>query len=1164
MAWTEQQKRTIEERDRNILVAAAAGSGKTAVLVERIRRMVEEENIPVDSMLIVTFTNAAASEMKEKIRRSLKEHAAGRPELRKQLDRLSRASISTFHKFALSVMRQFFYLIDLEPDFSICDDAEKTVLAEEAMDELLEQEFEAGREDFYQLLNWYGSERSNDSVRTVIQKIYQQVLALPDPFGTLERRISEMEVTEEEFPETSVFASMKKIIVTRMQRCLAFQLSAQDVLLDEGFPEMAEKFQQDVDAMESMVELAEAGKLEELSQALSGFKAVRMAAPKDLKEAFAEIKPAFDAPRNRGKKERDEVYKQFLNQDISLKLEEIRKTVPVARTVQRLVEAYHVLFQEKKKERKLVDFDDIEHDCLRILTDPEAAAFYRDKYSYIFIDEYQDTSLLQEAIIGKIKRENNLFMVGDIKQSIYKFRLAEPEIFQEKYDRYSREEEKDSIKIDLNRNFRSKPVILEGINDIFRPVMEGYNDDACLYPGLPYEGEYSYPPELKLIDLASMEEMDEALQDLRKEELEALAVCDIIQENLGKPYYDSKTGELKHFRYRDMVILMRAVRGTGSRFYEIMRKRGIPLFIDDNEGYFDTMEINVFMNLLSVIDNPYQDVPFISVLRSEIFGFSTDDLAMVRWFAQDGAYTDAFRKVAAGETEAPEGFVVRCRKVLADLRRWKDMGRYLPLPDFVWKLLLETEYYLMMGAMPDGVQRQANLRALVEKTEKFAQKGQSSLYGFIRYIDNVKKKKVNIGQVRLLGENDNVVRLMTIHKSKGLEFPLVVVCGLGRKLMYGSRGQKVLFHKDVGLGLYLEEPERHLEKKTLPYQVIVSRQKQEEMEEHIRVLYVALTRAREKLYLTGTVDDAEVFLEKHRAGPSGDTNYLAMLDHMPETEVIPAESLSLEGTAPPEGLLQESPDVPADLAETVEQRLSYEYRWKEAQSLRSKYAVSSLNALAHKPVLNREGTEPEDPEAEDRGPDRSPNRSPEMVKLVVPGFLQEEHALTPAEKGNIYHGIMERIDFSRAEEEGLPYIRRFAEELVEAGVILEPEMEAVDLRKIEDFFRSPLGRQCTESYRRGELFREQSFDLVMERDGEEIMVQGIIDCFFLTEEGTVLLDYKTNRIDPTRSFEEEARRLREMYRTQLDLYRQALEGSGLPEVCRSYLYLFSAGREIEV
>lgn len=829
---------------------------------------------------------------------------------------------------------------------------------------------------------------------------------------------------------------------------------------------------------------------------------------------------------------------------LDVQIEEMNRTAGQAKTLQRLLLDFDLAFRSAKAEKKLVDFNDIEHLCLEVLENEQAAEHYRKKFQYIFIDEYQDTNILQEEIISRIKRENNLFMVGDVKQSIYKFRLAEPEIFKSRYKAYSGETA-DSVKIDLNRNFRSKPVILTEINRIFAGLMEDYDDDAKLYPGIEEESKFRYLPEVEVVDCASVDEADEELANLKNTELEALAVCRLIQENLGKPFFDQKQGRERPIAMRDIAILMRGVRNHAEIFYRILKKNGIESFVDSSEGYFDTMEINVFMNLLSVIDNKQQDVAFISVLHSEIFGFSADDLARVRVEYRTGSFAGAVSHYV--EQGSDETLRRRCADALRAIGDWKRQSASLPLGKFIWRLMLDTGYYMQMGAMPAGRQRQANLRALVDKAEKYGRDRQSSLYSFVRYIDSVKARNVPMGQVKLVGENDDLVRIMTIHKSKGLEFPMVIVSGMGRRLNYTKIGSGIALHKDIGIGMSLVDFEHRWYKQTLLQKLIARQVHREEVQEEVRILYVALTRARDLLFMTGTVRDGEKFRENRENGLFGDGTYLDMARQVSSLKLLDANLLSAGDRGgkirfgnPVAWDIYDRPATAAETAE-VDRRLSFVYPYEQARRRKSKYSVTELN----------------------RGLENA-GRSQREIKLATPKFRQGEKRFTAAEKGTIYHGIMERIDFERAEKEGLAYIREEAEAYISREIFSREEIEAVNLRRIEEFFHTSLGKRCAAAAGRGSLQRERPFDLLIEEDGEPVIVQGIIDCYFEEENGLVLIDYKTSWVDLSKDFAEEKERLRRQYGRQMEIYKKALETALRKPVAEAVLYLLGPGKAIEI
>ena len=1213
--WTKEQSQTIEQRNKNILVSAAAGAGKTAVLVERIKKMVTEENIPVDSMLIVTFTNAAAAEMKEKIRKALSEKVTEMPELQRQLDILPRASISTFHSFALDVIRHFFYKIDLDPDFSICDEAQSAVIREEAMDELFRRYYEEFSPDFERLLDWYGSERGDDGAKAIIRGLYVSLMAMPEPFESLQKKIEELTLDEEEFKKTDAYGFMAEAVCETLKGVCADVRKMRDLLDEHGVSSLSNKLEARETFFEELLKSADDGDLTKVYESMDLEPNVRLVSAKDEREAYEEIKGIVGKYNDRSKKRINDMKESFFAESLPDMLLSLQKTHPIAGTIQRMLTDFDTLFSEKKREKKVMDFSDIEHFCFDILKEEDVAEYYRNRFEYIFIDEYQDTNVLQEAIVARVARDNNLFMVGDIKQSIYKFRLAEPEIFKGKYEKYAGGTDEKSVKIDLNKNFRSAPAILDWVNDRFKGIMEDYTEEAYLYPGNRCRGERSFPPEVRLIDMAEREDAGEVLKELKAGEAEALEVCRIIGENAGKEYevVETVNGEevrtRKKINFRDIVVLMRAVSGNAQVYAEAMKKFGIPCYVDDSKGYFDTIEVEVFMNLLRLMDNRYRDSELISVLRSEILGFTTDELAELRNRHRNGSFAEAFiaeaneyesgspaekemhasqnpRETDGGRQDIDESYgrdsiASKTAFAMRKFNTWKSWALSLPLSDFVWKLLMDTGYYLAAGAMPAGVQRQANLRALCDKSRKFEENGQSSLYGFIRYVENIDKNDIRTGQVKLLGENDDVVRIMTIHKSKGLEFPVVICAGMGKKLMYSTTKNKVAFHKDIGLGMVIEDPEAGTEKKSLIYDIILKKIHREEVEENIRVLYVAFTRAKEKLYLTGTVKDAEKYIESEELNTSGDTTCLSLLGEIPDVKIVEAGSLVEKSAEQNKGTLEESEtcertDEEAETCERtdekaetrertgsdagpgggtsqaleIDRRLGFTYPHAEAQEIRSKYSVSSLNRKAH---TSASGSNCE--KVAEIGFDFS---------LPVPGFFQGNTGLSAAERGTVYHRIMEKLDFTYAEADGKEYIEHRIAELVEKKILTENEASSVDVECINGFFRSEPGIRAVRAARKGLLVKEQPFNLMSERGGERIIIQGIIDCYFREGDEIVLLDYKTNRIDPLKSFDEESERLSGLYGEQMHLYKTALEEATNLKVKNTYLYLMSVGKALEL
>ncbi|MBR5315669.1 MAG: helicase-exonuclease AddAB subunit AddA, partial [Firmicutes bacterium] len=887
MKWTKEQQQAIDERGKNILVAAAAGSGKTAVLVERIKKLIIEDEVSIDRMLIVTFTNAAATEMKEKIRKALQkeaeEHPEHGPKMRQQLALLARANISTFHAFALEVIRKFFYEADVEPGFSLCDDAQRTILKEEAMDLLMEQWFAKDDDAFYEFLGWYSSDRNQNKIRTMVDQTYNTLMAMPHPWQWLDEKVAELSMNADEFKASSGMEYIWKLVETIMEKTCTMGEKAVELLSEEGLERLSQKVdQEELIFYHEMMDDVERRDWPSLEQHVMGYKAARLVAKKDEKETYEGVKNSVAALRKKASGGVSEIKSLFFAVPLEEQIEEMNQTAPKAEILRQLLLDFDHIFRTSKESKRLVDFNDIEHFCLEILEAGEAATYYQKKFDHIFIDEYQDTNILQEEIVSLIRRKNNLFMVGDIKQSIYKFRLAEPEIFKAKYTAYGSDE--NSVRIDLNQNFRSKSAILKEINEIFDDVMEDYDEAAMLYPGVDYDGPHNYTPSLHVIDMASVDQEDEELTSLKKVEVEALEVARLIEQNLGKMFYDHKQGVERPLGLRDMVVLMRGTKNYADVFYQTLKSRGIDSFVDESDGYFDTMEISVFMNLLSVIDNKQQDVPLISVLHSEIFKFSSLELSRIRGEQRRGSFANALIHYA--EEGSKPALQQKCKAVLSDLQRWKTLALTQPLSDFIWSLMLETGYYVEIGAMPGGSQRQANLRALVDKAEGYMRDRQTSLYRFVRYIDAVKERKVPMGQVKLIGEQDELVRIMTIHKSKGLEFPLVIVSGMGRLLNYTKIGSGVSVHKDIGIGMTLADFGAHWYKQTLLQKLISRQVHYEEVQEETRILYVALTRAKDFLYMTGTVKDGDKYLESLSVDLSGDASYLDMIGETSSWEMI--------------------------------------------------------------------------------------------------------------------------------------------------------------------------------------------------------------------------------------------------------------------------------------
>jgi len=1033
--WTPEQAEAITRRGQNLLVAAAAGSGKTAVLVERIKRLILEERCPIDRMLIVTFTNAAASEMKEKIEKAIrkeiervaealaaagaegsasarslaeakaeaeagvdgaacgqdgnhagKQSSARRDSsdaaraalqrdlvfLKRQLDLLPNANISTFHAFALEVIRRFFYLIDVEPNFKICDNSRQMILRGQAMDELLEEFFEADDAAFYEFLKSFSGDRNENRFRQMIESTFDTIQSLPEPAEWLREKVEELNPARgiEAFAESAVMRELWEDTEARLARAKAQLLKTAEFAALHSLEGVRELTLADLGMAEELETLAAARDFDGMVSRLDGFRLKTLskkifAETADFDEsAMADVREMVEqnrAPLKSCAKDLKTAYFYDVFQSIA---EDVHAGYPSACFFARALLRYGEIYAEKKREKGLLDFNDIEHNAYEILKDAEAAAFYREKFLHIFVDEYQDSNVIQEALIERLQSGRNLFTVGDIKQSIYMFRLAEPEIFRARYHRYDaltaeQGEESPSLCIDLNRNFRSKAGVLDFINQVFYDAMEDYDARAALYPGDSCAERRSVKPQLYLAQTPWDEdgEADDELKLLRKAEKEALAAVKIIRDHLGRTIYDSKARKERSLEKKDIVILMRGMKNYGDLFYKILTENNLPAYVDDNDGFFDTIEINTFMALLALLDNPKQDIPLLTVLRSEIFDFSVEELTAVRIAHKEGSYyqalascagenpgeagqcicagedTDAAAaknrgartapdreacaeamaqgtgtEAAARKIEIPDGergvgisaqpgeacgaagaepmarsgrfadeaLREKCAAALRSLRKWSRLASLLPLDELIWELLLETGFYLAMGAMPSGSRRQANLRALVDKALAYQDSQDGSLYGFMEYIDAVKERKVSMGQVKMVGEDDDTIRIMTIHKSKGLEFPMVLLAGYCRKLNYTTIGKGPAVHKTLGLGFPVVHYRESWYRTSITQNVIRAKIRREEAAEEKRVLYVAMTRAKDFLCLLGIEDDPQEAVSRVLAELPKDSSYFSM------------------------------------------------------------------------------------------------------------------------------------------------------------------------------------------------------------------------------------------------------------------------------------------------
>ncbi len=1219
--WTAEQKKIISLRDRNLLVAAAAGSGKTAVLVERIMSMITDPEKPVDldRLLVVTFTRAAASQMRERIGKRLSELLEKFPSdknLKRQEDILPHAKIMTIDSFCLYVVRNFFDSLPVEPDFRIGDEGELKLIREDVMEELLEQEYAEGSEAFLEFVDCYGEGKADGGIAEYIETLYQFVSAYPDPEGQLASW--EAQLSPDGEPEW--MKSLRREVSLEAESLKEQYLEAERAALEAGIDPYAGMFRSDRRLAERLLEAESYGELQKVLSEIPK-RGAFMTKPRLKKELQADEEQAarLSAMRDECKELLKGLAKQYdLGpwEQVSADLEGCR--APLAELL-RLAARFGRLYLEAKRERNLADFNDVAHYALQILTvkeegklvPSETAKELSESFYEIMIDEYQDSNRLQEAILTSISTERagrpDIFMVGDVKQSIYRFRQARPELFMEKYDTYT-EEESLYQKIDLHKNFRSRREVLESVNLWFSQLMErrlggvSYDGAAALIPGREFPGtpeRMDYRTELIFMDTKDEE-------DARKQEAAAVVrrIRELTDPARGLLIQDSASGEYRRAGYGDIVILLRTVDGWAETFSDSLMEAGIPAYAQTRTGYFSAREVQCVLHVLRIIDNPMQDIPLAAVLASPMGGFSAEELAQVTArFKGDptpkevrGLY-GALTFFARSETAEDGPLREKAAAFLGMLEDFRQKAVYMPLHRLLRYILKETGYEYILAAMPGGELRTANVEMLIKRAVDYENTSYRGVFQFVRYIERLQKYSVDFGEASPAAEGAGAVRITSIHKSKGLEYPIVFLAGAGKRFNQQDSNKKILLHPELGIGADYIDRKNRLRAPTLAKRVLQRRLRLENLGEELRVLYVALTRAQEKLIVTGTDRSLEAKLTKwdslrlteETALPYGAVarggSYLdwllmacartgAMERLLAERGITPPvfhslyqrEACFFVSLETPEELARKSvlhqlsgelmkeqlkgKRAPGELAKAVDESLSWSYPFMKAVLAPRKFSVSELKeAAAPEPEsAYLYGTEEEEPKR--------------------PKFLEEDGFLTGAERGTAYHKLLELLPFDTEPEA----VGAAVKELERQGLLPDGAKGRLRTEEAERLLRSPLGRRMAAAQRAGTLKKEQQFVMEVpaaavsgayrELSGEGMLIQGVIDAWFEEDGELVLVDYKTDRVRYLG--EAAADWLKDRYRVQLEHYGKALEmGTGKP-VKERYLYSFDLGLAIPV
>lgn len=1229
--WTKEQSQAINEKGSNILVAAAAGSGKTAVLVERIINKIINENIDIDKLLVVTFTNAAASEMRERILDAIYKKLEEYPEnqnLQRQITLINKASICTIDSFCLEVVRNnFFELDNISPNFRIADTTEIELLKQEVIEDIFEEKYENQDENFSKLINTYTSYRDDTPLKELVLKIYSYIQSSPFPEEWLNEKIEMFNLKDklnEDFSKTPWGnILLKEIEEEIIDDIKTLEDIKKELDLDSELESFSQVVRSDLDFLKILQEnINNWDKLYEIYNKMSFVSWPRKKIESDLKEYAKNV--------------RDDVKKKFslkLSKILICNSEEANQDIfdmyEILLKLKNLILEFGKEFSKRKRLKNMVDFNDIEHLALDILIKKQedkieitdVAKRYQKKFIEIAIDEYQDSNLVQEYILTSISNNNNIFMVGDVKQSIYKFRQAMPELFISKYKTYKNKENKsenDNLKIQLFKNFRSRKNVLDFTNLIFENIMSGslgdieYNKEEYLNLGADYkEIEQNLKAEIDIINLKDQENEEENTSEILEEEenterleniqLEARFVASKIKELIENKFqvFDRKKNCFRDIKYKDIVVLLRSTKTSAPIFEEEIINLDMPVFSDSSQEYLDSIEIENIMSLLRIIDNPIQDIPLVTVLRSNIGKFTDDELVEIRL---SDKYDNFYNAMQKAKINVGKNLQEKIEKFLTNLEKWRKEQEYLALDEFVWKLYSDTGYYNYVGLMPNGELRQANLKMLFERAKQFETASFKGLYNFINFIEKLKLSSGDLGSAKLIGENDDVIRIMSIHKSKGLEFPVVFLANTGKQFNLMDLNKNILLHQELGIGVKYINYDKQVQYDTLSKSAIKSKVFTETLSEEMRILYVALTRAKEKLYITGTMNDYEKEIEKmkiqvERYSKNGNKinqilikkykKYLDWINLVYLYEKGNTKDLIEYNVLEKEEIIkkckrieQEEIDVVKMLEEhkkdkeeikKIEEILNFEYKHKLATTIPTMSSVTQIKQMQDN--IKGSKVRKEDKEEAVQKPEKSnllkkskevkERKEERMTTFDKPKFLKEdkEDKLTNAEKGTLVHLCMQHLN--EKVEYNLEKIKELVEELERKEIITSKEKENINLYKILEFTKSNIWKEMKKAKK---VYKERPFfinipakEIYKEEIEEKILIQGIIDLYYINENDEIILvDYKTDYVE--RGKEQE---LIEKYKKQLELYCKAIEEANKKQVSRIYIYSVYLGREIE-
>lgn len=1192
--WTKEQRQVVAHSEGNLLVAAAAGSGKTAVLVERIVTMLQDREHPIDidRMLVVTFTRAAAAEMRERIGNriaALIEEQPDNEHLHRQQMLLHHAQITTIDSFCMQVVREFFHTIQIDPGFRIGDEAEMKLLQSDVLKTLLEENYAEAQEAFLRLVECYAPGKTDVALEEYIMKLYlfSESYAWPEQW-LYEQAENFVYASEEAFEDSSLLMAVMQEVNKRTLLALEDIRTALELVNDAGLEGYRAAIQLDLKFLE---QLAGQHTYAAYSEQVRAYKFGPIG--RCAKDVDAETRELAKMLRDRCKDTIGELVKQYFFQAAHAMYEDMCTCVPHMKELVRLTVAFRQRYSETKQDKNLLDFSDLGHYALQILltqqegayVPSEAAKILRSRYDRIMVDEYQDSNQIQETLLWAVSRLHdisadypdgrpNTFMVGDVKQSIYRFRQARPELFMEKYDAYG-QEDAPYRKIVLKQNFRSRPTVLDAVNSVFEWCMHRefggieYDADAALHAGLPYEAcdgaESPYDPELLLVYHG--EESEE--ESVEKVAAEAKLCAEQIRSLTGENgLFITENGQMRRAKPGDVAILLRSAKGWAETFLTVLKDMGIAARASVSTGFFEAGEVVTVLNYLRILDNPKQDIPFAQILLSPVGGFTNNELAAIKSSSQNlYDMMNAYTEYSAGSDECDNAVLRdKVQNFLEQYRYFRKRMKYLGVTELIQEIYRKTELYTIMSALPAGKQRTANLEYLLCHAQSFEATSYHGLFQFVRYVEKLKDNEVDFGEASTVDAED-AVRIMTIHKSKGLEFPIVLVPGCGKQFNQMDANTRIVLHADYGMGPECIDSTTRTRITTLKKQYIRQALKEETIAEELRMLYVAMTRAKEKLILVGSTGNMEHFL-KSCADETDRMDYRKLSSANSYLDFIKGRILRSMAERDVASL---SSDTPICLkVKTTAKPVVWHFVPVKAGSVSMEEAVELLEVEQRREALlmlidglkQREYTENYQQLKQCalyRYPFENATRSPLKTSVSerkrrklqeeqgqeaeAPAWIKQQQkrvaaevteGISAAERGTLYHKILELVPVCTVRTEN--DLLSFCDELVGSGRITAEEMACLETDRLMQFLQSRLAERMRMAEAKGMLKREQPFVLGIEvgdGSGDCELVQGIIDLYFEEKDGVVLVDYKTDRV-------ETAAELAERYRVQLQYYARAI------------------------